>query len=139
LRIVVDCSVTLSWYIPDEVNGRTRAVLEYVADNGAITPFHWRAEMANGLLGAARRNRIERGFISTAFERLHVLPIADDLEGMKQTGSVAFGLAEEHTLTIYDAIYLETAMRRGLPLATMDKALRRAAQTAGVPVFQTAP
>jgi len=47
-----------------------------------------------------------------------------------------FALAREHQLSTYDASYLDLAMRRGLPLATLDKSLRRAAGRCGVPLFK---
>ena len=40
-------------------------------------------------------------------------------------------LARAHRLTIYDASYLDLALRRGLPLATGDALLRAAAGAAG--------
>ena len=39
---------------------------------------------------------------------------------------------ERTGLTAYDAAYLELAQRRRLPLATLDRALRDAATSAGV-------
>ncbi len=41
-------------------------------------------------------------------------------------------LADRHRLTVYDATYLELALRLSLPLATLDDDLRRAAQDEGV-------
>ena len=55
MSLVLDCSVTLSWYLPDEHDDGSIAVADHVADNGAVVPFHWRAELANGLLPALRR------------------------------------------------------------------------------------
>ena len=53
-----------------------------------------------------------------------------------ETGRQAWGatvrLAERHKLSVYDAAYLELAQRRGLPLATLDTDLRRAAMAEGV-------
>lgn len=135
MSLVLDCSVTLSWYLPDEHDDGSIAVADHVADNGAVVPFHWRAEMANGLLTAMRRGRIAAGFIERAFRQFDALPVSTDLDGLVSTDSEAVTLAVRHGLSVYDAIYLETAHRRRLPLATLDKALARAAQASGVALF----
>ena len=41
-------------------------------------------------------------------------------------------LARRHRLTVYDAAYLELALREALPLATLDKALAGTAGAEGV-------
>ena len=41
-------------------------------------------------------------------------------------------LARAHRLSVYDAAYLELAQREGLPLATLDADLQRAAAGEGV-------
>jgi predicted nucleic acid-binding protein len=46
-------------------------------------------------------------------------------------------LARERQLTVYDAAYLELAIREGLPLATLDRALDEAAIAEGVTLFGT--
>ena len=45
--------------------------------------------------------------------------------------SKTLALAESFGLSVYDAAYLELALRRGLPLATLDSALRVALKKAG--------
>ncbi len=48
--------------------------------------------------------------------------------------AVALTLAGRHRLSFYDAIYLELAKRRAAPVATLDKALARAAAGEGLPL-----
>lgn len=134
----MDCSVTLSWYLDDETEPLSMLIENHVAEHGAVIPFHWHAEMANGLLVAVRRGRIAYGFIQRAFAQFEELTIIIDDESRHAAKDAAISLGQEHRLSVYDALYLETAMRRGLPLATFDKALQRAAQAAGVPIFQSA-
>ncbi len=43
-------------------------------------------------------------------------------------------LAARYRLTAYDAAYLDLALRLGLPLATLDADLKKAAQAEGVTV-----
>jgi len=47
-------------------------------------------------------------------------------------------LAREHGLTIYDASYLDLAMRLDLPLATQDTSLAKTAKKCKVPAFEPA-
>jgi predicted nucleic acid-binding protein len=48
-------------------------------------------------------------------------------------------VARTHALSSYDASYLELALRRRVPLATLDGRLKDAAKTAGVPFYQPHP
>ena len=137
MSLVVDCSVTLSWYLDDETDPLSTLIEDHVAEHGAVIPFHWHAEMANGLLVAVRRGRIKFDYIRRAFARFDELTIVIDHESRETAKAAALSLGQEYRLSVYDALYLETAMRRGMPLATFDKALHKAAQTAGVPVFGT--
>ncbi|MBL8291700.1 MAG: type II toxin-antitoxin system VapC family toxin [Bryobacterales bacterium] len=47
-----------------------------------------------------------------------------------------FDLANRHGLTVYDAAYLDLALRAGLPLASLDNALCNAARRCGVGLIQ---
>ena len=46
-----------------------------------------------------------------------------------------FTLARTHKLSSYDALYLDLAMRKGLPIATLDKSLLAAAKRSKVPIL----
>lgn len=94
-------------------------------------PFHWKAEFANGLLMMVRRNRAAPPLLKEAFEQITQLPLTIDQSGQDFVETSAAQLALNHGLTIYDAIYVETALRLGLPLATLDKRLAVAARIAG--------
>jgi predicted nucleic acid-binding protein len=88
----------------------------------------WRIEVANALEMGVRRSRTDAAFRSQALADLSLLPIALDPETDRQAWSATLLLAARHRLTIYDAVYLELAQRRALPLATLDTALRTAAE-----------
>lgn len=99
-----------------------------------VVPFHWRSEVANGLL-MAERSRIR----PEASARL-ALKVADfslevDTEGGDTVLERVLPLARAHKLTVYDALYLELAERRGLELASLDGALVEAARNVGVTVL----
>jgi predicted nucleic acid-binding protein len=131
---VLDASLTLSWYFEDERTPAANAVLDVVVASGAVVPSLWRAEVANGLQMALRRNRIDAEFRNRALQHLGLLSITVDRETDTYVWSSALALADRFDLTIYDATYLELAQRRGLPLASLDKELHAAARALGVSV-----
>jgi predicted nucleic acid-binding protein len=138
--LVLDCSVAVAWCFEDEATPAVDAVLDRVQTEGAVVPPLWTLEVANVLLMAARRGRIAREAIQQRLALLDMLTIETDSQG---TGAVwrstVLTLAQTEMLTFYDAVHLELALRRGLPLATSDKALRRAAAQRGVTVTPAEP
>jgi predicted nucleic acid-binding protein len=132
VTIVLDASVAFAWVFEDEVSDVAEAVIDRVVEEGAIVPALWRFEIANGLRTAIRRRRIDRTFRNNALARLRRLPIQNDGETIFHAWGETLSLSDIHALTPYDAAYLELALRRRLPLATLDKDLRRAASEAGV-------
>jgi predicted nucleic acid-binding protein len=106
-----------------------------MASAQAFVPELWPLEVANALLVGERRKRSTQADTMTWLGFLASLPIAVD----EETRAYAFGstlsLARDHSLSAYDAAYLELAMRRGLPLATLDDKLKAAARAVGVPLY----
>ena len=132
MRLVIDASLTLSWYFEDERTPAANAVLDQVTNTGAVVPSLWRLETANGLQIAIRRKRIDAAFRDRALLDLGRLPITIDPETDAQAWTTTLQLADRFQLTLYDAAYLELAQRCALPLATLDKALRPAADVLGI-------
>ena len=132
MSVVIDASLTLSWYFEDERTSAGDAVLDRVAGAGAVVPGLWRLEIANGLQMALRRKRIDAAFRDRALAVLGQLRIAIDADTDTHAWTMTLSLAERFGLTIYDATYLELAQRRDLPLASRDDELRRAGQALGV-------
>lgn len=137
MSFVVDNSVALAWCFEDEQTAGIMAILDRVADAGAIAPQLWPVEALNGLLTAERRGRIDREVRRRLAGFLQELPIKIDDETASRSWTTTAHLAERHSLTAYDATYLELAMRRGVPLATTDAALIAAAKAAGVQLLAT--
>jgi predicted nucleic acid-binding protein len=131
---VLDCSVSASWCLQDETNEQAAAVLENLKKDKALVPCLWPIEMANVLVVAERRKRINHADATRALELLLSLPIVVE-PGDEATVRALQETAREHNLSAYDASYLELARRAGLPLATVDQSLRTAAEKDGIPLI----
>lgn len=125
-RIVVDASALASLVLPDEAGDALAALL---GESEPVAPGLLWAEIRNLLLMAERRQRIGPGVLEQALAALDALGIAPDTAPVSDQ---VIRLARQHGLTVYDALYLELALRLGAPLATADVALRRAAGCEGV-------
>lgn len=110
------------------------AVRDRVLSRGAVVPVIWRLEVANSLAMIRRRGRMTDEAASRALVDLALMPIEPDAETWQRAWSDTLALADSHRLTVYDAAYLELAIRAGLPLATLDRELRDAAAARGVPL-----
>ena len=125
---VLDCSVAAAWLFEDEATRETDALLDQLADGVAWVPLHWRLEVGNVLVQAERRGRITPAQVATGVDFVDNLPIEVDAETDSRSFREVLALARPASLTTYDATYLELALRRGLALATKDRALVRAAR-----------
>ena len=137
MSFVVDNSVALAWCFEDEQTEAIMALLDRVAEDGAVAPQLWPIEALNGLLTAERRGRIDVATRRRLAGFLRQLPIAIDDETAGQIWTATAELVERNGLTAYDAAYLELAQRQGLPLATSDAALVAAARATGVTLLET--
>ncbi|MDQ0437736.1 putative nucleic acid-binding protein [Kaistia dalseonensis] len=120
----------------DEVTPATDALAAVVRREGALVPSLWQWEIANVLLHAERRNRIGAGEAAQCLRLLGQMPIVIDDIDRDRTWRETFAIARLQRLTIYDAAYLELALRSGLPLATLDRDLAKACRAMGI---ETAP
>lgn len=132
---VVDGSVALAWVLPGEADESSDEALARIETSGGAVPGLWALEIANTLLKAERRGRIlaRERHAHAAF--LRALPITTDERTTEQVWTATLDLADRHGLTVYDATYLELALRLRVPLATRDKQLRQAAERSGLPVL----
>lgn len=135
MSMVLDCSVTLAWFLPDEQSAFALKALETAGSDGATVPFHWYAEMANGLLMALKRERISEDAVDQVFSALAKLPLKIERGSFGRVDADLVIFAKQSGLTVYDALYLDCARRLRLPLATFDKALALAAKSADVPLL----
>ncbi len=129
MPIVVDASVTISWYLADETDARAQTVLAALRENEAVAPALWWFEVRNALLINERRGRLNLSQVTAVLAHLVRLPITLDRD---PASDVVLALARTHRLTFYDAAYLELAVRRDGRLATLDQRLTAAARAAAV-------
>ncbi len=132
MNFVLDASIALSWCFSDEATSETTSLLDSLETSIAYVPQLWPLEVGNILIGAERRQRISYAGITKFLTLLENLNIHVD-ESTTQNGfNKILTLAYSTQLTTYDAAYLELALRLGLPLATKDIQLQKAAQKMGV-------
>jgi predicted nucleic acid-binding protein len=129
MPFVLDASVVAVWYFPDEKASLADKMAHRLRADSAWVPALFWFEIRNLLLVGERRLRIKVADTPHFLSHLESLPIEIDRQPASED---VLAIARAHRLTIYDAAYLELAQRRGHPLATLDGALGRAAQGAGI-------
>jgi predicted nucleic acid-binding protein len=127
----------MGWCFKDEATTATDVLLDRLAEETAIVPSLWHLELANVLTLSERKGRITAARISEFIALLDTLSInVDEGTPFRALGAILNVARTEH-LTAYDAAYLELAMRLGVPLATKDNELRKAAKRLGVILLGT--
>jgi predicted nucleic acid-binding protein len=135
-HLVLDASLAVSWLLPDESSAASVAVQAELAKAESVwVGAHWRLEVANSLCMAERRKRLDAAGIAQAVALFTQLPVIVDTETNEHASAETLSLARQHTLSVYDAAYLEIALRRGATLATLDGPLRVVAKKLGVPLL----
>ncbi len=135
MTFVLDASMTLAWFFEDELataHPEALSALRAFESDQAIVPAIWALEVANALRSSERRGRATRAETTQFVNQFSVLSISVDVIANAHAFGPILALARDLNLTVYDASYLELAMREQLPLATLDSALRRAAPEVGV-------
>ena len=134
--MVLDGSVTLAWYFKDEADPYADAVAARFPGVRAVVPAVWPLKVANAVLMGERRKRSTEAQATQWLTYLESLPITVDDESAARAWGDVLRLARAQHLSAYDAAYLELALRRGLPLATLDGALKAAAKAVGVAAYK---
>lgn len=133
--IVLDCSAALAWLLPDEVTKESLGLLQYIRENGAVVPSLWSLEVANSLLMSLKKKRIDDDYRHKAVKFIDDLPIRIDEYTTEYALTKTLELAEKYKLTVYDATYLELALRLKYPLATKDQELIKAAHKCKIKII----
>ncbi|MFI5361286.1 MAG: type II toxin-antitoxin system VapC family toxin [Elusimicrobiota bacterium] len=138
MDFVIDASAALACALPDEHSARVEGLLARVTPESSLwIPALWWYEVANVVATVRRGKRLTEAQGARVFELLGLLPLQTDAAPGPSSASRLAQLAQEHSLSAYDAAYLELAERRGLALATFDRDLLRAARAAGVQIVET--
>ena len=132
MTFIIDASVTISWYLAEEASPAGKLAFEQLGAAGAAAPVLWWFEVRNALVMTERRGRLDMAETVGILAHLDGLPVRLDVD---QDGDAVLALARAHRLTVYDAAYLELALRMDAPLATLDQQLARAARGAQVPLL----
>ena len=134
--LVIDNSVVMAWCFQDETSHRVDFILDRLEQGTAFVPSIWPLESGNVLLVAERHHRLGEGDSARFLALLSELPIIVDQEPPERMFKEILALARQQKLSTYDASYLDLAMRKGLPLATLDRKLSVAAQRSRVPLVK---
>ena len=126
--LVLDNSVVLAWCLADERHPVAEQAMDLTLERGAVVPGVWWYELRNALIVNERRGRLRAEDTRATLADLDEMDIAVDARHDTPT---VLGLARRHELSVYDAAYLEVALRRGLPLASLDRQLIQAATASG--------
>ena len=132
-EFVAHSSVAIAWVVHSQSSPATDHLLSDVETGTSfVVPVLWMFEVANSLLILRRRRRIESWEYERARQYLSDSnPVVDDQGAQQALGSIC-ALAEKNELSVYDAAYLELALRKIVPLASRNAALNRAAKRIGV-------
>lgn len=134
--VVADASVAVAWVHPEQATALSRRLLDAVRSGTRLeVPSIWPLEVANALTVLSRRRKLtpkERDASLAWLSRLHVQV---DPEGAQLAFTRLSTLAAAERLSVYDASYLELALRKGLPFACKDGPLAVAAGRQGVTIW----
>ncbi len=133
--LVIDCSITMAWLFADERTEATAKVQERLISEAAVVPTLWYLEVTNVLAMAEKRQRLTAADAAQFVQLLGTLDIEGDAGPETNVVDALLPLYRRHNLTSYDATYLELAIRRQLPIATLDEELRAAAMSVGIEVL----
>ena len=140
MKFVLDTSVALLWLVPQTNPAGVdyaESVLTALTNSQAVVPSLFALEAANVVAKVESRSIVTEADSQRFITLLGQLNIATDEATMAHALGDTLNLARRYKLSAYDSAYLELALRTGLPLATLDADLAKAATTAGVPVFGT--
>jgi len=134
--IVLDASVAIAWAFSEATSDAITGLRGSLGVQGAVVPQLWFSEVANVVVMAERRGGQAPHVTDALIRAFLSLPIQPDLQPAAWIIPKSAELARRHRLTIYDATYLELALRMEAPLATLDRELQAAALNERVPLIR---
>ncbi|NUQ61937.1 MAG: type II toxin-antitoxin system VapC family toxin [Pirellulales bacterium] len=133
--LIIDCSLTMAWCFGDEGTEETARIQDRLVAEAAVVPAHWFLEVANVLAMAEKHKRISAADSTQFVAQLAALDIQIDDQSSGRAFDHLLPLSRSYGLTSYDAAYLDLALRRQLPLASLDDDLRCVAKSLGLEVL----
>ena len=134
MSVVIDTSVVLCWCLADEEHPVADKAMDLTLEHGAVVPGIWWYEVRNALVSNEGRGRIVKRYTRARLTDLRAMRISYD---HGHDDRVVLDLARRHGLSVYDSAYVEIALRRSLPLASLDGRLCEAAEASGVTLVQS--
>ena len=132
---MLDASIAASWFLEDEGDDQASLAWHRLRAESAAVPSIWWYEIRNALLIAERKRRIVASDVDRAWRELPRMRI--EIDFMPDDRAI-LRLARAHSLTVYDAAYVELAVRMGCPLATLDGDMAQAAKAEHIPLIDHA-
>lgn len=140
MTFVLDASVALLWLAPQTNPAGVDYAAEALAalkNSQAIVPSLLALEIANVVAKLESKGVVTEADSQRYIAVLGRLNISVDQATAAHALGDTLNLARRYKLSAYDAAYLELSLRTGMPLATLDAGLTKAATTAGVSIFGT--
>jgi len=134
-QFVLDNSVVMAWIFKDEVSRYAQEVQGSLDAAEAVVPAIWPLEIGNVLVVGERRGRLSKADSAHLMALVSELPITVEQESPERMLGEIVALARDQHLSTYDASYLDLAMRLGVPLATLDASLLKAAKNCLVTAY----
>ena len=130
-RILIDASVAVSWFAAEPQTPDALRLLRGPLSLSA--PDFMAVETANALWKKSRRGDVPRDDVLDALGTLHAVGIR--WVAAAPVVALAARLALDIGHPVYDCLYLVLARAHGVPIATFDDRLRRAAGLSDVAVY----
>ncbi|MDB5941849.1 MAG: hypothetical protein JWQ13_1415 [Ramlibacter sp.] len=132
--IVIDASAAGAWVMPDEPSDAAHELYLHAVEPNDVfhAPQLWTWEMGNMLVMGAMRERISSTHVDKGLELLAAANISFDPPPNSHRQAQIARLAQTHSLTFYDASYLELVLRLNGQLASLDRKMISAAKSCGI-------
>lgn len=135
MKFVIDASAMLAWCFDDERPRGADALLEKLVQGGMMAPAHWPLELANIIWNSEIKKRLSMADAQSFLQVVESLSIVIDSETPRRAWNDILRLARSEKLTVYDAAYLELALRKRATLVSKDRELLAAAKRCSVPTI----
>lgn len=133
--VVLDCSVAVAWTMGEVHEDALQGIFQLGRREGYHVPSVWRLEVCNAFLSTLRAGKVDMERFVANFSDLGAIRVMIDNKTEHLAWTTTRDYALKHKLTSYDAAYIDLAVRKKAVLATLDKALARAAKVEGLHVL----